>query len=71
MMNAALFSAYGTSKRLLGETPKTPLTIQQYWIAGLMAGFVVAFVEVHIISIYKICFPIVWIEKLFTKSELK
>jgi len=44
-MNAALFSAYGTSKRILGETNTTPLTIKQFWIAGFMAGLAVAFVE--------------------------
>jgi len=45
MMNAALFSAYGTSKRILGESPTNPLTIKQYWYAGFLAGLAVAFVE--------------------------
>eukprot|EP01127_Copromyxa_protea_P006822 TRINITY_DN16793_c0_g1_i1.p1 TRINITY_DN16793_c0_g1~~TRINITY_DN16793_c0_g1_i1.p1 ORF type:complete len:288 (-),score=72.56 TRINITY_DN16793_c0_g1_i1:25-798(-) len=44
-MNAALFSAYGWAKRLIGETPATPLDNAGYWKAGFIAGFCVAFVE--------------------------
>jgi len=44
-MNAALFTAYGASKRLIGETPTNQLTIPEYFKAGLLAGIAVAFVE--------------------------
>ena len=37
-MNAVIFSAYGGSRRLLGETPETPLSTRQLWAAGFMAG---------------------------------
>lgn len=44
-MNATLFAAYDSSKRLLGDSPQTPLTNGQIWVAGGIAGTAVAFVE--------------------------
>lgn len=44
-MNAVLFSAYGASRRFIGESPTMPLSIPQFFGAGLLAGTVVAFVE--------------------------
>jgi solute carrier family 25 carnitine/acylcarnitine transporter 20/29 len=44
-MNSVLFSAYGASKRLFGETRTHELTAIQLFEAGLLAGTAVAFVE--------------------------
>lgn len=44
-MNASLFAAYSAAKRLVGETPQTPLSNGQVWMAGFIAGNAIAFIE--------------------------
>ncbi len=44
-LNAVLFSAYGSARRLLGESPTHALTVVELFNAGFIAGTAVAFVE--------------------------
>lgn len=44
-MNAVLFSAYGASRRFLGESATRELTVSELFAAGFIAGTAVAVVE--------------------------